>query len=457
MAAPGTKHVVALPGPAGRRRWLVFAVMLFVNTLSYIDRSALSVGLPAIKEDLHIAPAVEGLLISSFFWTYAAMQIPAGWLVDKLGPRRVLAVVMTIWAVTQFVTGVAQSIGLLFGARLLLGFVEAAGPVSGGKLTGGGLPTQDRARGATLQDSASALGGALGGFIVAGLIGLTDDWRASFVILGVGSIGAGILVYWLLRDTPRQDTKISEQELAYIETELAAEDERARQRQGDSVDDAGRNPLATFARYRTAWACWLGFFFGNIVFYGLLTYGPVYLASERGVKISALAWALPVIFGAGFVGENLAGYIVQRWLRAGGDPNRIHKTMIGTSSLVSMVAILGVAFVGNLAIAIALLAVTLFFLRWIGLYWSLPGTLVARSRAGLFSGVMNMFSNIGGIVAPIVVGLIVATTGAYFWGLIFFAVCAFLYFVFSMFIDASGRLGQRRVTASATAEPAVPS
>ena len=449
MVAPGSKDVAAAR-PVGRRRWIVFAVMLFVNTLSYIDRSALSVGLPAIKQDLHIAPAVEGLLISSFFWTYAAMQIPAGWLVDRIGPRRVLAVVMTVWAVTQFVTGFAQTIGLLFGARLLLGLVEAAGPVSGGKLSGVWLPTQDRARGATLQDSASALGGALGGLIVAGLIGLTGDWRYSFIILGVGSIGAGLLVYWLLRDYPRQDAKLGEEELTYIETELAAEDARAEERQGDSAHD-GRNPLASFARHRTAWACWLGFFFGNVVFYGLLTYGPVYLASERGVKITALAWALPVIFGAGFVGENLAGYIVQRWLRAGGDPNRIQKTMIGVSSLVSMVALLGVAFVSSLGGAIALLALTLFFLRWIGLYWSLPGTLVARSRAGLFSGVMNMFSNIGGIVAPIVVGLIVAATGAYFWGLIFFAVCAFLYFVFSMMIDAGGRLGQRRVGTPAAA------
>lgn len=437
-------------GPTGRRRWLVFLVMLFVGTLSYVDRSALSVGLPAIKEDLHIAPAVEGLLISSFFWTYAAMQIPAGWLIDKLGARRVLVVVMTVWALTQLVTGVAQTVLVLFVARLVLGIVEAAGPVAGGKLAGVWLPSADRARGAMLSDSASALGGALGGFFIAGLIGLTDNWRASFIIVGVLSVGAGAVVWVLLRDTPRQDDKISAEELAYIESELAREDRRAAERNPDDAED-GRNPLLSFARHRTAWAVWLGFFFGNIVFYGLLTYGPVYLASERGVKISSLVWALPVIFGAGFVGENIAGYIDQRWRRAGGDPNRVTRVMLGASSLVSMAAIVGVAFVASLAWAIALLAVTLFFLRWLGLYWSLPGTVVARDRAGLFAGVMNMFSNIGGIVAPIVVGLIVQATGAYFWGLIFFAASAFLYFVFSMNIDASGRLGQRRRPAVAEA------
>jgi ACS family D-galactonate transporter-like MFS transporter len=418
--------------------------MLFVGTLSYIDRSALSVGLPAIKEDLDISPALEGLLISSFFWTYAAMQIPAGWLIDKIGPRRILVVVMTVWALTQVMTGLAQTVLVLFIARLILGVVEAAGPVSGGQLAGVWLPGQDRARGATLSDSASALGGALGGFFIAGLIGLTGDWRLSFLVLGGVSIFAGLVVWVLLRDTPRDDEKISPEELAYIESELALEDQQARELNADSTED-GRNPLASFARHKTAWATWLGFFFGNIVFYGLLTYGPIYLSSERGVNIKSLAWALPIIFGAGFVGENVAGYIVQRWRQAGGDPNRVMKVMIGTSSLIAMFAIIGVAFVPSLGAAIALLAITLFFLRWLGLYWSLPGTLVERNRAGLFAGAMNMFSNIGGIIAPIVVGLIVQATGAYFWGLIFFAACALLYFVCSMNIDASGRLGKRRV------------
>lgn len=57
---------------------------------------------------------------------------------------------------------------------------------------------------------------------------------------------------------------------------------------------------------------------------------------------------------------------------------------------------------------------------------------------------MNMFSNVGGIVAPLVVGLIVQATGAYFWGLIFFAAAAFLYFLCSMLIDSSGRLGHHQ-------------
>lgn len=425
--------------------------MLFVGTLSYIDRSALSVGLPSIKEDLHISPAVEGLLISSFFWTYAAMQIPAGWLLDRIGTRRVLVVVMTVWALTQFMTGIAQTVLVLFIARLVLGVVEAAGPVAGGKLAGVWLPEQDRARGAALSDSASALGGALGGFFIAGLIGLTGDWRLSFIVVGIVSIFAGAIVWLLLRDSPRQDPTISPEELAYIEAALDSEDQRALENDADDIED-GRNPLLAIAKHRTAWATWLGFFFGNIVFYGLLTYGPIYLASERDVNIKQLTWALPVIFGAGFIGENVAGLIVQRWLRAGGDPNRVMKTMIGTSSIIAMLAIIGVAFVPGLGAAIALLALTLFFLRWLGLYWSLPGTLVARNRAGLFAGAMNTFSNVGGIIAPIVVGLIVQATGAYFWGLIFFATSAFLYFLCSMLIDASGRLGQRRAPLPAPVE-----
>lgn len=59
-------------------RWRMFALLLLLVTVNYVDRGSLSVALPAIKEDFHISAEVTGLLLSAFFWAYAAMQIPAG-------------------------------------------------------------------------------------------------------------------------------------------------------------------------------------------------------------------------------------------------------------------------------------------------------------------------------------------------------------------------------------------
>jgi ACS family D-galactonate transporter-like MFS transporter len=76
------------PVPYGRRlmstvprtgvRWRIFFLLLLLVTVNYVDRASLSVALPVIIAKFHLAPAAQGLLLSAFFWTYSAMQIPGG-------------------------------------------------------------------------------------------------------------------------------------------------------------------------------------------------------------------------------------------------------------------------------------------------------------------------------------------------------------------------------------------
>ncbi len=69
------------------RRWIVLALVFFGIVISYVDRGNLSIAAPSIMSEFHIAPGAMGLLLSAFFWTYGAFQIPAGALVDRLGIR----------------------------------------------------------------------------------------------------------------------------------------------------------------------------------------------------------------------------------------------------------------------------------------------------------------------------------------------------------------------------------
>ena len=80
-------------------RWQTFVLLLFVGALSYIDRISLSIGMPLIAKEFDLSPQMQGVLLSSFFWTYALFQIPGGWLADKIGPRRILTWAVTLWSV----------------------------------------------------------------------------------------------------------------------------------------------------------------------------------------------------------------------------------------------------------------------------------------------------------------------------------------------------------------------
>ena len=86
-----TSGVAALAVGKSTVRWKIFVVMLSLIAINYIDRASLSVAMPLISKEFDIGPAMEGLILSSFFWTYAVMQIPGGMLADRFKPRIVIA------------------------------------------------------------------------------------------------------------------------------------------------------------------------------------------------------------------------------------------------------------------------------------------------------------------------------------------------------------------------------
>jgi ACS family D-galactonate transporter-like MFS transporter len=425
---------VAPPRPKTNVRWRIFIVMLFIGALSYIDRVSLSVGMPLISKELSLSPEVQGILLSCFFWTYAAFQVPAGWLADRKGPRWLLTIAVSLWSLFQLLTGLATNLWFLMAARLGLGMTEAAQYPTGGKLSALWLPEKDRARGAVLMDSSSTLGAAIGSLIVAGLISLVGDWRASFIAIAVVTAGAGFIVHYYIRNTPREHPKADESEVAYIEAAHALEDAK------DAELTQSKRSSIGFLRFKTFWFMGIGFLSANMLFYGLLTFGPLYLAQERGLNMAGLAGASFAIYLAGFVGENVAGWIAQKWRRSGARANVVMRTLLGISALFATVSVFCVAFVPDANVAIVLLAVTLFFLRFLGLYWSLPGTLTVRSRAGVLGGMMNLFSNVGGIAIPIITGFIVGATGSYFVGLMVFAGCGVSYLICSLCINYEKKL-----------------
>lgn len=360
-------------------------------------------------------------------------QIPGGWLADKIGPRKILTWAVTLWSVCQLLTGLSVNVFMMLVARLGLGVTEAPQYPTGAKLAAMWLPLKERARGAVLMDSSSTLGAAIGSLIVAGLIALLGGWRESFIAVACITAGAGWILHKYIRDKPEQHPHINSAEVDYIRNELLAED-----REGES--EAYKGSAKQFLKHPTFWFMGCGFMAANMLFYGLLTFGPLYLFQERGLDIKGLAGASFAIYFAGFVGENVAGWLTQKMLAKGIRTNIVMRSLLGFSAAIATCAILAVALVQDPHIAVVLLAVTLFFGRFLGLYWSLPGTLTIRSQAGILGGMMNFFSNVGGVIIPIVTGFIVSMTGSYFSALILFSICGLVYLICSLMINYEKKL-----------------
>lgn len=413
-------------------RWKIFLLMLFLISINYIDRASLSVAMPLISKEFDLDPALQGLLLSSFFWTYAFMQVPGGMLADRFKPRIVIASATIFWGAFQAIAAVATNWPVLLLTRLGLGASEAPIYPAGGKLNAIWMTQTERGRGATLLDGGAPLGAALGSIVIAWLIAAFNSWRIAFVIAGVGTMLCGLWAWYYIRNTPRQHPSVNEAEARYIEQSHALED-------AATPASLGGNWMSYF-RYRSVWCMCLGWMFFNTTFYGLLTWMPTYLFKVHHFDIKTLGGASFIIFFSGFVGELVGGWIGDSWRSRGGTPNLVFRTLFGIAAILATISIFLVAYVTDPVTVVMLLSATLFFLRWCGMYWAIPSALAGREKSGFLGGCMNLGGNIAGILTPLIVGFIVQATGSYFLALMFFAAAGVALLICSTLIDYSRKL-----------------
>ena len=93
------------------------ALLVLGCAVNYVDRSTLVIANPLIRHDLGLTIGDMGMLLSAFLWAYAAFQLPAGTLVDRLGPRKLLGAGIFIWSLAHALAGLVSGFWQVVGAR----------------------------------------------------------------------------------------------------------------------------------------------------------------------------------------------------------------------------------------------------------------------------------------------------------------------------------------------------
>jgi len=396
-------HTNSEPDRTPRRRWAIACLLGFGVLVNYFDRVNLSVSKDALTAAFGISAVTFGYLSSAYNWTYAALQLPSGLLLDKFGVRRVGRISTILWAVASFGAAVSMGIGGFLAARLLLGIGEAPTFPANSKAIGYWFPKQERSLATAIFDSMAKLSSAIGVPLL-GILLLHFGWRWSFASTGFISIVFFILFYAFYRN-PSEDKRLSEVERQFIAKGGAQPEDQARAAKGA--------PLWYLIRQRRVSGLALGFFGYNYTFYLLLTWLPSYFAEQRGLSLSSTGWFTGFGYWGFAIVSTAAGYWSDSLIRRGADSIRTRRWFIIAGLLMASTEMIGAAAPSN--------NVALFFavfsLSGLGLatgnLWALTPAMLPGAPPARLAAVQNMAANVPGIVAPIVTGWLKQATGGY--------------------------------------------
>jgi len=391
----------ALPHPPAlkptKTRWLILFLISLMYLICYMDRSNISVAQPEIAKAFGLSKNQMALILSAFTWAYALGQVPAGWLGDRFGPKKVLTVIMSWWSVAAMLTGAAMGLGSLFGARFLLGLGEAgAFPVAsrGMQLW---FPRSERGRIQGTTHFFSRFAVAVTPF-VAGSIMLAFGWRAIFYIFGslgvIWSIGFALLY----RNQPEEHKSVNQGELAQI---------RGLEADGSIRELSTKRlpaPWKHILRSPNMWYIALGyccFFFGTNFY---LTWYPTYLREHRHMTLQALGILGSIPLFAGMAGDLVGGSLSDLMFKRTAKARFSRSVVAAPGFLLSGVFLLPAAMTESAYTSVLCLAASFFFLEFvIGPAWAVPMD-VGGQFSGTVTGVMNMAGALAASVTPLVFG-----------------------------------------------------
>lgn len=198
-----------------KRRYFVFLLMFVSIFVNYMDRVNFSVSIPAIRHDFGFS--LEQIGAISFAWgiVYAIFNFPGGWLVDRLGLRRALPILLGWWSVFTALTPFARGLGGWYAVRALMGAGEAPIWSVNAKCAKTWTAPGERSTLYTLAGSGQYLGPTIG-TLLAGFILVKFGWQWTFIIFGIA--GALIVPFWyaIVRDRPALDARVNAEERAWI-------------------------------------------------------------------------------------------------------------------------------------------------------------------------------------------------------------------------------------------------
>jgi sugar phosphate permease len=380
-------------GTTGR----VFLLICAMYFIEYIDRVNLSIAAPLLKSEMHLSNTQLGLALSAFGYCYAIFQVINGYLGDRIGPRRMLAISGVLWALGTLTTGVTGGLLTLVMSRALVGLGEAGTIPNATRAMTNWVPVAKRGFAQGFTHSSARAAAAITPPLIVLMIPLLG-WRGAFIALGCAS--AIWVAVWLLyfRDDPRRHPSITAAEIDALPAYAGPSHRTA----------VPWSPLirrilpVTLVFFCHAWTLWL-----------YLSWLPSFFVGVYGIDLKSTALFTSGVFLAGVLGDTAGGLLTDALYRRTGNLNTARRNVIIMGFGGSLLFLACVLFVRDRTTIALCLAAALFCLESTeGPIWAVPMD-VAPAYAGVASGFISTAAGIAAVVSPIAFGVVTDMTGSY--------------------------------------------
>jgi len=309
-----------------------------------------------------------------------------GWLTDRVGAARVLAVGFTLWSLSTVLTGLSAGVRGLVAARLSMGVGESVTYPSALALLAQRVANRYRARATSVFQLGGVIGPALGTFLGAQLM-VRYGWRTKLIVLGLASLLWQIPWSRQLQVAPRR---------------------------GPQAAAAAIGPTFTqILRQRALWGAMLGNFCSNYAFYFVFSSLPLYLVHERGLSLLSMSYLTSGFYVVDALSMLATGWLLDGWMRRGASANRAYKTALTLGGAGVGACLLASSGAGPAAAALLLLAAGAMDGLNNPSVCALVQHFAGPLATGRWMGVQNAVSNVSGMVAPVVTGYLAEATGHY--------------------------------------------
>lgn len=180
-------------------KWIVCGLLLLASAINYMDRQTLAGASVRITREFGLSQTQYGQVEAVFGYAFAAGSVVFGWAADRFGIRGLYAVVLVLWSIAGFATGMVSNANELFLCRAFLGFFEAGHWPCAIRTTRLLLDERQRSMGNGLLQSGASLGAILTPLILRVLMGdpsVAGGWRTPFLV--VGAAGLLWIIPWFL-------------------------------------------------------------------------------------------------------------------------------------------------------------------------------------------------------------------------------------------------------------------